>query len=314
MWQRAVRHVTLHRVISIEVVLIVTIAAFFLPGGDDLYRFYLPFAQGCLECGFGPYYTSWILAPMTLIRPSLLWPVWVFLTALSLLWASRRLDTNGLLVLLTFPAMGQIWLGQIDGILLVGLTMALLAANPYGRGIGLLLASIKPQVTGVAILIILWYERERLKTLVVPALVLLVSFIAWGPDWPVRWLAASSQPPLHVWRLATLFPYGLLTFLSLFCLKGKRQKVQGALLASSLGMPFYGTYSYTTFLAFLAPWWAVPVSYLWLAAYPWYGKAAMRFAWILPLSLLAYLLWPSFREYVRRTQPAKSVKRKEGSK
>ncbi len=152
---------TIKKAVTIEIVSIITIAAFFLPGGDDLHRFYLPFAQGCLECGFAPYHASWILYPLTLIPPTLLWPVWTLFTALSLLWASHRLNTNGLLVLLTFPAMGQIWLGQVDGILAIGLTLALLATNPYLRGIGLVLASIKPQVTGVAILVILWHEQKH---------------------------------------------------------------------------------------------------------------------------------------------------------
>lgn len=286
------------KVVTLEIVLVVTIAAFFLPGGDDLHRFYLPIAQGYVKNGFAPYHTSWILYPITLIPPSLLWPVWVFLTLLCLLWASQRLGTNGLAVLLAFPTMGQIWLGQIDGIIAVGLSIALLAANPYLRGIGLLLASIKPHVAGAAILVLLWYEQERWKVLVVPVAVLLASLLVWGFDWPIQWLFSPNKPPLHVWRFATCFPYGLLFFVSLFVLKGKLPRVQGALCASALGMPFYGTYSHTIFLVFLAPWWAAPVSYLWLAAYPWYRNGAMRFAWILPLSLLAYLLYPTLKKWL----------------
>lgn len=121
---------TIKKAVTIEIVLITTIAALFLPGGDDLYRFYLPFAQGCLECGFVPYHASWILYPITFIPFPLLWPVWTLFTLLALLWASHRLGTSGFLVLLTFPAMGQVWLGQMDGILVIGLVLALLASNP----------------------------------------------------------------------------------------------------------------------------------------------------------------------------------------
>jgi len=32
------------------------IATLILPGGDDLYRYYQPFAQGCLDCGYVPYF------------------------------------------------------------------------------------------------------------------------------------------------------------------------------------------------------------------------------------------------------------------
>ena len=195
--------------------------------------------------------------------------------------------------LLAFPTMGQIWLGQIDGILVLGLGLAMSSSNPFVRGIGLLLASIKPQVTGPAILVLLWYEKEKCKTLVAPAVAVFISLLVWGWDWPIRWLLARHEPPPHVWRLATLFPYGLLAFVSLLWLKGKRQRVMGALLASAIGMPFYGTYSYVTFLVFLCPWWAVTASYVWLAGYPWYGNAAMRFAWLLPVALLGYLVWLS---------------------
>jgi hypothetical protein len=292
---------SLKKAVTIEIVVILSIATFLLPGGDDLYHFYLPFAHGCLDCGFAPYHASWMLYPMTFIQPRLLWPVWTLVTLLSLLWASHRLNTNALLLLLTFPAIGQVWLGQVDALLVIGLVLALLSPNPYVRGTGLVLASIKPQVTGVAILVIWRHELERWKTLLVPLVVLLISLLVWGWNWPLRWLFARNEPPLHVWRLATLFPYGLLTFLALFWLKDKPRQVQGALLASSLGMPFYGTYSYIVFLVFLAPWWAVPVSYLWFIGYPWYGNEAMRFAWILPMSLSVYLLWPLLLEKYKAT-------------
>lgn len=296
---------TIKKAVTIEVIIIVTIATFFLPGGDDLYRFYLPFARGCLNCGFAPYYASWLLYPFTLIPPRLLWPIWTLVTQLTVLWASYRLkNPNGLFVLLSFPALGQIWLGQVDGLLIIGITLALVANNPYLKGGGLVLALIKPHVAGVACLIILLSERDRLKVLLAPGLVFLVSLMVMGWDWPIQWLLARNQPPLHVWRLATLFPYGLIAFLPLFLIKDRYKRVLGALLASALGMPFYGTYSYVVFLVFFSPWWIVPVSYVWLIAYPWYGNEAMRFAWILPMLLLGYLLWPTLKRFRSNEQLA----------
>jgi hypothetical protein len=286
------KKVPLRTAVSVEIIALATVAAFFLPGGEDLYRFYLPQARGCLECGFNPWHTSWILFPISLIPERVLWPLWVFVTLAGLWWVCERLEVNPVSVLLSFPTMGLIWLGQIDILVIVGLTLAVLSPNAYVRGVGLVLASIKPQVAGVAIFILLWYEQDRWRALLVPALVLAASLIVWGPDWPLRWLLSDPEPANHVWRLSPLYPYGLAAFLSVLVVPGKRRKVMASLYASALGVPWFGVYSYTVFLVFLAPWWAVPISYAWLLAYPLLGNLSMKFAWVLPLSLLAFLLWP----------------------
>ena len=282
--------------IAIELTIVITAATLFLPGGEDLHVFYRPFASGCLTCAFNPWHASWILFPLRLIPELILWPVWTLLTLLGIIWATRRLETNIAFVLLAFPTIGLIWLGQVDGLLIVGLALALTAKNPYWRGVGLLLASVKPQVTGIAILVLLWHDKERLKTLIIPALVLMASAIVWGVDWPLRWIASRRAIEMPVWGLATLFPFGLIAFGGIFLVKDKQKQVAAALLASALAVPWFGIYSYAVFLVFFAPWWAIPLSYLWAVGYPWYGNTALRFAWILPLGLLIALLWPSFVE------------------
>jgi hypothetical protein len=282
--------------IAIELTIVITLATLFLPGGEDLHVFYRPFAEGCLTCAFNPWHASWILFPLRLIPSLVIWPVWTLLTLLGIVWASRRLKTNVAFVLLAFPTIGLIWLGQVDVLLIVGLALALTTKNPYWRGVGLLLASVKPQVTGIAILVLLWQDEERLKALIIPALVLIASAVVWGVDWPIRWLASRRAIEMPVWGLATLFPYALVAFGGLFLVKDKQQRVAVALLASALAVPWFGIYSYAVFLVFFAPWWAVPLSYLWAVGYPWYGNTALRFAWILPLGLLIGLLWPSIAE------------------
>jgi hypothetical protein len=282
--------------IAVELTIVITLTTLFLPGGEDLHVFYRPFANGCLTCAFNPWHASWILFPLRLIPPFLLWPVWTLFTLLGIIWASRRLGTNTAFVLLAFPTLGLIWLGQVDALLIVGLALALTARSPYWRGVGLLLASVKPQVTGIAILVLLWQDDERLKTLIIPMLVLAASAIVWGVDWPVRWLESRRAIEMPVWGLATLFPYALITFGSIFLVKDKQKRVAAALLASALAVPWFGIYSYAVFLVFFAPWWAIPLSYLWAVGYPWYENTALRFAWILPLGLLIGLLWPSIAE------------------
>lgn len=279
-------------VIPLEIIILFTAASFFLPGGEDLYGWYRPFAEGCLTCGMNPWHAYWLLRPIAWAPLRLLWPLWTLLTGLVLFSVSRRLGTNPTAVLLAFPAMGLIWLGQVDGLIVLGLGLALLAPNAYLRGAGLALVSVKPHVAGLAGLVLLWHEKERLKMLALLAAVLAISFAAWGLDWPVEWLRERRAIDMPVWGLATLFPYGLAALPAILVVKGKREQVTVALLVSALAIPWFGVYSYAAFLPLVAPWWGVPLSYAWAAAYPWLGNRAMQFAWVLPLGLLVYRVGP----------------------
>lgn len=286
----------LKRAVAIEVIVLMVGGALVLPGGEDLYRFYLPIAQG--EHGYNPWFASWILFPIQFVPIRYLWAVWVLFTGAVVFWATQRLHTNSAFVLLAFPMMSQMWLGQTDALLILGLLLALLSPSPYLRGVGLLLAAIKPHVTGPAILVLLWCDQARWKTLIVPTGVLLLSLAVWGIDWPLRWwLSRDIYAPLPVWGYAAIFPYGLIAFLAIFLVKDVRKKVTAALLATALSVPAFGVYSYVVFMVFISPWWALPLSYAWAVAYPWYGNTALRFAWTLPLGLLIYLLRPAFKDY-----------------
>jgi hypothetical protein len=287
---------TLGWFVALEVGLIVIIASFFLPGGDDLYRFYLPFASGCLDCGFVPYFAQWILWPLSLLPPRFVWPIWTTVSVAGFIVLCWYTKINPGIVILSFPAMGQFWLGQIDVIVGAGLVIGLLATNPYLRGIGILLALVKPQLAGLVVLILLIQQprHELIKVLVLPFVAMIVSFLIYGFTWPINWLTNSlDNLPLHVWRLASndIWPYGMIFVVTLFMLSSRRPRFEATLMISALATPFYGVYSYLIFLIFRAPWWSLPLSYAWVLLYPVWGKASMRFAWILPVGLLGYLLF-----------------------
>ena len=282
-------------IIAVEVGVIFIIASFFLPGGDDLYRFYLPFAQGCLNCGFVPYFAYWILWPLTLVPAPLTWSFWTTISVAGLISLCHYTKVNPAIVILSFPAMGQFWLGQIDVIVATGLVVSLLATNPYLRGVGIVLACVKPQLAGFAVLILLIHQplRELAKIVIVPAAVLIISLLTFGLTWPMDWLMNSlNNLPVHVWRLASrdMWPYGIIFIFVVFMFRSLRSRFDATLMISALATPFFGVYSYLIFLIFQAPWWSLPLSYAWLLTYPLYGKASMRFAWILPIGLLIYLL------------------------
>jgi len=175
-------------IVAVEIAIVMVIATFFLQGGDDIYRYYLPFARGCLDCGFTPYYSYWLLWPLQFLPTDFVWPVWTALTLAGLLILCRCTGINPALYLLSFPIFGQVWLGQIDILVCLGLTLALLGKNPYARGVGIILAMIKPQYAAVAVFFLLTRERQLIKTLIVPAFVFMLSLVVFGISWPIGWI------------------------------------------------------------------------------------------------------------------------------
>jgi hypothetical protein len=289
-----------------------TIAAtFLLPGGDDLYRYYQPFAQNCLNCGFTPYFAQWFLWLLALVPYPWTWPLWTILSIGAFLLLARHSGVNPLWLFISFPMLGQIWLGQIDWLVCTGLLLILLARSPYLRGLGIFLALIKPQLTCITILAMLLFENRHnlLQVLLIPFLLLAISMIMYGPFWPLEWLQnARTSLPLHVWRLASasVWKYGLLLVPSPLLFKERRKRLLASLLVSTIATPFFGVYSYVTFLLFSASGWAAAFSFAWVLAYPIFQKQAMQFASILPLFLLFTLTLNELR-HLRFSHPWKEL-------
>lgn len=281
-------------VIAIEIAIILAVSTFFLPGGADLYIFYYPFAQGCLDCAFVPYYTYWLLWPLGMLPAVLAWPLVTIAAVLVMLLVLRHTKVNPMLVYLSFPFLAQMWLGQIDFIEIGGLAIALLAANPYLRGLGIVLALTKPQVAGLAVLFLLTKEKWKdiPKALAVPMAVLVISMVVYGPLWPLEWFSnAEGKIPLDVYRYASdmIWPLGLALVWTPLLFKDRRTRFEAALLVTSIASPLYGVYYYTAFLAFRSYWWTTLLSYAWALLYPWMGASAMKFAWVLPVGMLVHM-------------------------
>lgn len=284
-------------VAAIGAVVGLSIASFFLPGGDDLYRYYIPFVRGCLDCGFVPYYAQWFLLPL-LILPAypLAWPLWAVISLLAFLMIAAKTKVNPLLFFIAFPLLGQIWLGQIDVIVCAGVAILALARNPYLRGVGIALALVKPQLSFLAVIASLLDEQWKSlwKISVAPLVVFAISLFVFGADWPLKWLSNALQSlPVHAWRLAGMdtWRYGIFLLPLPLFIRNRTKRIQAGVLVSVLATPFFGVYSYLLFLMFGLKWWHVVLSYAWLVAYPWQSENAMRFAWVLPLAMLAQITW-----------------------
>lgn len=284
-------------ILSFGVAVGMVAAAFMFPGGDDLYRYYLPFEKGCLECGYVPFYAQWFLLPLHLLPdyPDA-WPYWTIFNILGFLGLAYWTRVNPFLFIVAFPMLGQIWLGQIDFLICLGLAMFLFVQNSYWRGLGLILALTKPQLTILPIFFALLIENPKslMKLFFIPALVLIASIFVYGPAWFLVWASnASTNLPIHVWRLASLdiWKFGLFLIPLPLIVKDQRKRIEAGLLVSALATPFFGVYSYVTFLLFNPKWWTLALSYVWVIGYVWFKEAAMRFAWILPLVMLIALAY-----------------------
>jgi hypothetical protein len=296
-------------IVAIEITILMVIASFFLPGGDDLFRYYLPFSNRCFQCGFIPYFGYWLLWPLAYIPTNFAWPIWTVMSLTGWLGICWYTKVNPALVLLAFPAFGQVWLGQIDIFIGIGLALALLGKNAYLRGVGIALALIKPQFSIIAILYLLSRERELAKVLAVPIATAAASLLVFGVKWPIEWIVnATNHIPVHVWRLASMdfWPIGLLLVWLPFLFDDRRKRFEAGVLVSSISTPFVGVYSYLIFLVFVPKtWWSVPLSFSWLLLYPIWHEESMRLAWLLPLMLLLNMIYTNSRAAQHRVQADK---------
>jgi len=275
-------------------------SALFLPGGDDLYRYYIPFENGCLDCGYVPYYAQWFLWPLHMLPDyPYAWPVWTIINVLGFMSLAYFTGINPFLFIISFPVLGRLWLGQVDLLICVGIVIFLFAKNPYIRGLGICLALTKPQLTALPIFLSLLLENPKslARLIAIPSLVLLMSLFIYGPKWPIGWVSnALRDLPVHSWRLASMdiWRFGIFLIPVPLLLRDQRKRLEAALLVSALATPFFGVYSYVTFLLLNTKWWTWVLSYGWIIGYYWFGATAMRFAWILPLFMLLlsiYKVW-----------------------
>ena len=287
-------------------------ASLILPGGGDLYDYYLPFADGCFECGYVPYYAQWFLWPLTLLPAyPWTWPLWVFISIVLFFLLIQKTKVNPAFLMLSLPMIAQLWGGQIDVLVAAGLVIFLLSNSPYLRGFGLILALIKPQLSFLALFFVFLQEdrKDMRILLIIPIIVVIGSLTIFGMDWPLEWIRNALTLPVHMRRQASMdiWKYGVfLTWVPLL-FKDRFRRMQVSLAVTAIATPFYSMYSYVIFLLFYAPWWAVVLSYAWVLLIPWMGEAANRFAWILPLGVVSKFLYDAWQDMRDGTENSGSL-------
>lgn len=284
--------------VALETSIIMLAYFFTTAGGEDLYRFYIPFSWGCVTCGFTPPYAGLVLWPLKFLAEPWGWPVWAALTMAGIFIICHFTKVNPVMVLLSFPTLAQLWLGQIDIFICAGLALAVLAKSPYWRSLGLLLALVKPQITWLAVIVLALQYRKEIKVFIFPAAAILLTFVVYGLTWPLDWLinASKNLTPATI-SVLDIWPYGLSFALAVFIIKPGRPRVEAALMLAALSNPYYRGYSYLSFLIFRAPWWSVILSYAWLLFIPVFGYQAVILIWVMPAVMVGYLLVKEFRGF-----------------
>lgn len=218
------------------------------------------------------YYAYWLLPVFALLArlPLLIgYILWGALNVYGVFFAVRIFGGSALAVLLSFQLFYILYFGQITGLILAGLALFWWCAAHRRldlAGLGLLIAVSKYQL-GLPLALFLWLAadlswRERLRCLLVPAGVLVVSLFVW-PLWPLLSLnTILTNPPndlgsISLWRW--IGPWALLLLLPPLILRRPlSQRVVMYAAAVALAVPYFQQ----TDLLFL---FALPVGWLALA-------------------------------------------------
>jgi len=250
--------------IFVEVAALIWLALAVMPGGFDYKGYFHPLAQGCYGCTYNPYFTEWFMRPFGLFPWRTSYLIFSAASIAVVWWSARRLGGSPFVALASATFLWVLWLGQIDVLPALGLALAWWSLQKERRvlaGLGLLLLATKPQLGGFAILALAWWGGWR--TLVIPLAAAAASFLLYGIDWPLRWLAYTPQTTFSGDAWFYIAPIWLLaSIVGVFFIRGRREKLHYIVAATLAGAPYLGAYSYFVLLLFPMRRWEIVLGYV----------------------------------------------------
>ena len=274
---------------------------FFLPHPDwhgDLHNF-----REEADTLWHPYWAKWLF---TLLRlpPEPVAYLLLSLTCIAMLYfALRVFGGRHWMVFTSFAFAWTLIYGQIDALVVGGLALAWWAVQekrPVWLGAGLVLASLKPHLALPLGLLLWWWSPSRLKSLIVPAVVLALSLLTYGfwiPEWIERLQDISYLTELTrnlsihtetgywiwlVWPLVLALPLE------------RPRKLVAVAATTALTMPYFPLPSAVLFLVMPVPAWLY-----WLLQVPalggWLGYWLYLPMKIAPPLLLLWAAYPLLR-------------------
>jgi hypothetical protein len=157
---------------------------------------------------------------------------------------------------LSFPFFWLLSFGQIDAFIATGFALtwwALQRERYWLMGVGIVFACmLKPHV-GIFPVFLMWLwipHREKWKPLVIPLILVVISLLQWGWDWPISWTRATLDSKNHLeadWANASLYQnIGVLSFLIwlpvVLIPMNRLSRLRCVIAASAISLPYYPAY------------------------------------------------------------------------
>jgi hypothetical protein len=239
-----------------------------------------------------PYPASWFIYPFAVLPENIGYLLWNILNAVCFIIALRYWKGN----FLSFSFfVGTFWIfygGQVEGFI-SGALVLLMSPNPWLAGLGITILTFKPQI-GFFPIVFSLVNRKDWKLLVIPGIIYALSFLQWGwwiPGWLANLQTIKNTATVMV-TMVSLYPYGLMLVPILW---RYRTSLKFWMYVQSLAIPYYPVYS-------LAPVFTMSTPPIWVSIATWIfylllsrNVALIKFAFILPLSLLVYEIWKTER-------------------
>ena len=235
----------------------------------------------CFSTGnLGSFFVPWMYPIVQLFNPQSMFAITI-LALVVRMWRYRARAWRIALALISLPTLWLLFLGNVDGLVMVGLLLLPVLGVP--------LVLVKPQVASFSLLA----NRRSITATIVW---LVISIVLWGP-WPLNFLGVGNAAWREAWpQDITLYPWGALLALPL--LWWSRGDEDMLMAAGSLMTPHLFPYHFyvlmpalgrmTAFWALLS--WGLSFSPL-LANY--WGPAAWHFG-----NLTSLTMWVGL--YLRR--------------
>jgi hypothetical protein len=255
-----------------------------------------------------PAYAHWLFALLGWLPEPVAYMGLSLATTAGLYLAVRAFGGAHWMVFTSFAFAWILFYGQLDGLVAAGLSLAWWAnrdRRPILAGSGLILAALKPQLSLPACLALWWWSPSRLKSLLVPVAVLLLTLVTSG-FWIPAWLEklGDSDHWVLLSRNLSLWPqvgnWIFLVWPLILAVPGsKERKLVAVLAGTALTSPYFPLPSAVLILAMAVPWWGWAIVQLPMLSF-------MVGSWIyfvgkaLPVTLLLWALWPGLRNVLRR--------------
>jgi hypothetical protein len=247
-----------------------------------------------------PYYARWLFSALGMLPETLTYILLSLLSVVLLFFSVRIFNGKPWMVFTSYALAWTLFYGQIDAIVLAGLAIAWHALRQQQHiliGAGLIIASIKPQMTIPSALLIWYWSPSKWRPLLIPTLIVLVSFVQWGFWIPAWWTKLRHTPDLiNLSRNISLWPiiggWALLLWPAVLALPLQRpQKLLATMTCTMLTSPYFPFPSVLMVYCLPVPAWSwalgqVPI----LAGFV--GEWIYGVARIIPVSILIWIAWP----------------------